>query len=83
MNQIDDTGDGQQLRATVWRILRRLAVLAVLAVAAEWGIPLSTDVLLSPTGCATNVRDYEVRDTTPHAPSGGRGRTSSTSCTSR
>jgi hypothetical protein len=73
----------RQVRATLWRIIiRRFITLSMLAVAMEWATPLSSDILIAPAGCATTARCYEVRDTTPHAPSGGSGRTSSTSCTS-
>jgi hypothetical protein len=83
MSRSDDTRQ-RQVRATLWRIImQRLMTLTMLAVAMEWATPIDTDVLLAPGSCAaTAARCYEVRDTTPQAPSGGSGRTSSTSCTS-
>jgi hypothetical protein len=83
MSRSDDVRE-RQVRATLWRIIiRRLVTLTMLAVAMEWAPPLSSDILVAPTGCAGMIaRCYEVRDTTPHAPSEGSGRTSSTSCTS-
>jgi hypothetical protein len=82
MSRSDDVRE-RQVRATLWRvIIRRLMTLTMLAVAMEWATPLSSDILVAPAGCAaTTIRCYEVRDTTPHAPSDGSGRTSSTSCT--
>jgi hypothetical protein len=83
MSRSDDVRE-RQVRATLWRIIiRRLVTLTMLAVAMEWATPLSSDILVAPAGrAAMTPRCYEVRDTTPHAPSDGSGRTSSTSCTS-
>jgi hypothetical protein len=83
MSRSEDVRE-RQVRATLWHIIiRRLMTLTMLAVAMEWATPVGSDLLLTPAGCAaTTVRCYEVRDTTPHAPSDGNGRTSSTSCTS-
>lgn len=83
MSRSDDARE-RQVRATLWRIItRRLITLTMLAVAMEWATPLNSDILLAPAGCgATTARCYEVRNTAPHAPSDGSGRTSSTSCTS-
>jgi hypothetical protein len=75
----------REVRATLWRIIiRRLVTLTMLAVAMEWATPVvSSDILLAPPACTTaNDPCYDVRDATPHAPSEGSGRTSSTSCTS-
>jgi hypothetical protein len=84
MSRSDDSRE-RQVRATLWRVIvRRLMTLTMLAAAMEWATPLSSDILVAPAGCAAmTARCYEVRDTTPHAPSDGSGRTSSTSCTSR
>lgn len=84
MSRSDDVRE-RQVRATLWRIImRRLMTLTMLAVAMEWATPSSSDILVAPGGCAAMMaRCYEVRDTTPHAPFDGSGRTSSTSCTSR
>jgi hypothetical protein len=84
MSRSDDVRE-RQVRATLWRVIvRRLMTLTMLGVAMEWATPSSSDILIAPAGCATmTARCYEVRDTTPQAPSEGSGRTSSTSCTSR
>jgi hypothetical protein len=83
MSRSDDARE-RQVRATLWRIIsHRLMTLTMLALAMEWATPASSDILLGPAGCgALMARCYDVRDTTPHAPSDGSGRTSSTSCTS-
>ena len=83
MSRSDDARE-REVRATLWRIIiRRLTTLTMLAVAMEWATPLSSDILLAPAGCGAMVAPcYDVRDTAPHAPSEGSGRTSSTSCTS-
>ena len=83
MSRSEDVRE-RQVRATLWHIIiRRLMTLTMLAVAMEWATPVGSDLLLAPAGCAAAMaRCYEVRDTTPQAPSGGSGRTSSTSCTS-
>lgn len=83
MSRSDDARQ-REIRATLWHIItRRLMTLTMLAVAMEWATPIAGDVLVAPDGCpATASQCYELRDTTLQAPSGGSGRTSSTSCTS-
>jgi hypothetical protein len=84
MSRSEDVRE-RQVRVTLWRIIiRRLITLTMFAVAMEWATPVvGSDILLAPPGCAAvTARCYDVRDTTPHAPSEGSGRTSSTSCTS-
>lgn len=71
---------GRRLGDSRWiLVIRRLMTLTMLGMAMEWATPATTDLLRCP---GSDERCYDVRDTTPQAPSLGRGRSSSTSCTS-